>query len=243
MAQPLQTGAKAEGRPRVNFVIQPAVAEDIDAAAAIAGAAFKTDTHTQLKALFDGPNAQADGKGGALKAWLNHPKIDILVAKDVDAGRMLGWIAWCRRGYEGDVDLPMDPPADLPPADTPKTIALLKERSNHAVVKWSIDFMPEGCRCRFIISLVVDPSYQGMGIGSQLMKWGTEKADKEGVYCWVSSSMGAKAAYEKAGFRVVGKEEEVLDDYAEGKQRKEADGTDEPWGTYVWWYMKREPLC
>ncbi|CDU25902.1 uncharacterized protein SPSC_06073 [Sporisorium scitamineum] len=56
----------------------------------------------------------------------------------------------------------------------------------------------------FLKLLVVDPGFQRKGLGTMLVRWGTRKADKEGVDAWLESSPMGKGAYLKAGFRVLG---------------------------------------
>ncbi len=179
--------------------------------------AFKTDTHTLLKSQFHGADHHGEGMRDAMKGWIAHPKVDVLVAKEAQTGRLVGSIAWGRRGFEGDVDLPMDTAAEIQPREGPKKIGELEEFSNAGMMSWALKLMPEGSRCRYIIFLTVDPAYQGRGVGKQLMQWGTDKADSEGTYCWVSSSMGGVGAFEKHGFRQVGKIEANLDEYSEGE--------------------------
>ena len=240
MAQPSHSSSGAQ--PPLNIVIEPATLDDVDALGAMAGAAFKTDTHTQLKALFDGENAHEEGWKEAMKSWIPHPKVDVIVAREVESGRLVGHVAWVRRGFQGDVDYPLDDPVELEVQDGPKTIADLKNFSSNGMTSWVKKLMPEGTRCRFMTGINVDPAYQGRGVGSRLMQWGTDKADSEGIFCWVSSSMGGKSAFEKQGFREVGRVEANLDEYAEGKQRPLEEGSkDGSWGDYIWYYMKREP--
>ncbi|KAJ5591939.1 uncharacterized protein N7459_002308 [Penicillium hispanicum] len=49
--------------------------------------------------------------------------------------------------------------------------------------------------------LGVDPSYQGRGLASKLLKWGLARADEEGVEVYLSSSPEGRPVYEKYGFQ------------------------------------------
>ncbi|KAK1811872.1 hypothetical protein LTR12_013770 [Friedmanniomyces endolithicus] len=49
--------------------------------------------------------------------------------------------------------------------------------------------------------LATDPKYQGQGAGSQLMRWGLERADQEGVEAYLEASPDAVRLYEHFGFR------------------------------------------
>ncbi|KAF6825956.1 GNAT family [Colletotrichum plurivorum] len=231
--------------PSSGVTLRPATDSDVDTLASIADAAFATDTHTQLKAAFHGESSFKDGMRQGLEGWLQSPKVDLIVA-EVD-GKPVGWIGWARRGFAGDVDQPLSGPEEEPlaAAEELRTIKNLEELTNASMEYWVCRLMPPGCRCRIVVSCVVHPEYQGRGVGSRLLRWGTEKADsEEGVFCWVQSSMGAVAAYKKLGFREVGRLKANLDEYAEGKEPGETwehvTGSRTSWGTYSWVYMRRE---
>lgn len=231
--------------PSSGITLRPATNADVDALASIADAAFATDTHTQLKAAFHGKSSFKDGMCQGLDGWLQSPKVDLIVA-EVD-GKPVGWVGWARRGFAGDVDLPLSGPEEEPLAEMgeSRTVKDLEDLTNESMQYWVRRLMPSGCRCRIVVSCVVHPEYQGKGIGSRLLRWGTEQADNdEGVFCWVQSSKGAVAAYEKLGFHEVGRLEADLDNYAEGRKPGEewehVTGSRESWGRYSWVYMRRE---
>ncbi|KAL0936782.1 GNAT family [Colletotrichum truncatum] len=235
---------------RADVTLRVATLQDVDALAAIADAAFQTDSHTQLKAVFNGAASFKDGMREGLKSWLASPKVDLIVAES--CGNPVGWVGWARRGFAGDTDLPLSGPAEEPKAVTaheadplkPNTVKDLEQLTNASMQYWVCRLMPEGCRCRIVVSCVVHPDHQGRGIGSRLIRWGTDKVDQEGIFCWVQSSMSAVAAYQKYGFREVGRLEANLDVYAEGKEPGEEfekiTGSRETWGNYEWVYMRRE---
>jgi len=127
----------------------------------------------------------------------------------------------------------------------PRTVAGLEASTNASMQEWIKRFMPPGTRCRFIMGISVHPSYAGKGVGSALMRAGTELADKERAWCWVHSSMKGAPSFEKNGFEEVGRIELDLDEFAQGDPdraklvRKDGDGK---WGRYAWRYMTRGPL-
>jgi GNAT superfamily N-acetyltransferase len=56
----------------------------------------------------------------------------------------------------------------------------------------------------YMALLAVEPGFQRMGIGKRLLEWGLEKADREGLECWIEASPAGKPLYEKLGWREVG---------------------------------------
>ncbi|KAF2673190.1 hypothetical protein BT63DRAFT_410226 [Microthyrium microscopicum] len=53
----------------------------------------------------------------------------------------------------------------------------------------------------FLSGLIVDPEYQGKGIGKLLMQWGVEEADRYGLFGYIESSEAGKPLYAKYGFK------------------------------------------
>ncbi|KAL0565424.1 hypothetical protein V5O48_016598 [Marasmius crinis-equi] len=233
-----------------SIVLRPAEREDIARLADIADAAFQSDAHTKLKALASKPSAFRDGMYEALGIWRTHRKIDLIVAENQDNHELMGWVAWSRRGFPGDSDssLPAITDEDSSTIERGKTIKDLEALTNASISSWSTRLMPPGSRCRYIVAISVDPASQSSGIGSRLVRWGTEKADGEpGVYCWVQSSMGGRPFFEKHGFAEVGRLELDLDEYSEGLRPSEgaesAGGAGATWGKYIWTYMRRDAIA
>jgi ribosomal protein S18 acetylase RimI-like enzyme len=118
-------------------------------------------------------------------------------------------------------------------------IARLEAHTNASMKEWMEIFMPPGTKCMFICTLTVSPRFQGRGVGSALLKHGTDIADKFGVFAWVHSS-DAEAAwklYEKFGFQTQGTLDVDLDEYAPAPPPE----GESAWGRYVFRYMKRLP--
>ena len=57
------------------------------------------------------------------------------------------------------------------------------------------------------------PSYQGRGVGAQLVKWGTDLADKEHLQCYVESSPAGYPLFRKCDFEDVTEMEIELNKY------------------------------
>ena len=64
------------------------------------------------------------------------------------------------------------------------------------------EIMGEG-RFWFLHILAVRPADQRRGAGGMLVRWGVERADAEGLPCYVDSTPVAVPVYERHGFRVV----------------------------------------
>ena len=62
----------------------------------------------------------------------------------------------------------------------------------------------------YMAILAVDPNFQRMGVGHRLLQWGLEKADREGLECFIEASPEGKGLYEKFGWREVGFTDVVL---------------------------------
>lgn len=52
----------------------------------------------------------------------------------------------------------------------------------------------------YLDALGVHPDYQGRGVGRELVRWGLERAEKDGVCASVISAKGEDEFYRKAGF-------------------------------------------
>ncbi|KAG4429455.1 hypothetical protein IFR05_015066 [Cadophora sp. M221] len=94
-----------------------------------------------------------------------------------------------------------------------------------------------GTKCMNLSLLMTDPKYQRRGIGTALLKWGHERADREGVPCFLIASPAGHPLYVHVGWKVIGEPMQVdLKNWAEY-----AAGGDMGWGTYRFYYMLRLP--
>lgn len=55
------------------------------------------------------------------------------------------------------------------------------------------------------------PAFQGKGAGSQMIRWATEQADREGVEAFLEASPDAVALYERHGFHEGGRTDTFID--------------------------------
>ena len=235
-----------------SFTICKATLKDASMLAKISGDSFKADSNTQLKYGHDYPRAFTSGMKEGIVMWIKNPRCDLLKAVDNNSGEIMGWACWARRGYvveekpaqqdsDDDEDIVEEQTEESPIStvlspEAAESIGRLESLTSDDMEKWQAVLMPEGAKARYVIAINISPSYQSRGVGSALLKWGTSKADEDGVFCWVHASEAGQNAFEKAGFKEIGKLQVNLDEYAGG--RKNGDGGD--WGSYTFRYMKRD---
>jgi ribosomal protein S18 acetylase RimI-like enzyme len=136
-------------------------------------------------------------------------------------------------------EIPKEEPKTEPEEEEDDPIARLEAYTNASMNEWMEFFMPPGTKCMFICSISVSPKFQGRGVGSALLKHGTDIADRFGVFAWVHSSdaESARKVYEKFGFQTQGTLDVDLDEYAPAPPPE----GESAWGRYVFRYMKRLP--
>ena len=176
-----------------------------------------------------------------------------------------GWACWGFRGFQEQEACPPSIPEPEPepepehrPSDKDKErvektkqevpephhllpeIQQLARLTDRAMSHYSALLAPfPTTKYLILVAIAVLPSYQGLGIGSSLIAYGTSVADERGVFTWVSSSDAGYKAFEKQGFKEIGRLELDLDDFAEDGVRNEMT-KDGKWGRYVWRWMKRD---
>jgi GNAT superfamily N-acetyltransferase len=228
--------------------LQPATLADAPTLSRIFGDAFATDRHTQLKMAGKGPEEMINGMQVAIESWLNKPdRCTVTKAVEEDTDAIMGWVCWGQYGYERkrtegeeqpDQERKESQEQPPPPPSENATMTPLEELetiTNADMQRWMDEIMPDGSKCRYIVSIVVHPSFQKRGVGSALIKIGTEKAKYENVYCWVHSSQAGYRLFERHHFSVEDTLQVDLDKYA---TLPPPDGSDK-WGNYTFRYMVR----
>ena len=112
------------------------------------------------------------------------------VAKDFE-----GVAFWMPPGAEADEELFVE--------EVEKFVPKEKHETMFAVLEEMEKYHPEGAW--YLPIIAVDPSYQGLGLGSQLMKKALEKVDSDNLPAYLESSNPRNMSlYERCGFVTMG---------------------------------------
>lgn len=140
-----------------------------------------------------------------LTSYFTDPTIHLLVVEDdaTSPPTIIGFAKWASPRAEGE------------PAPAPRTEEQVMGREwppgadleLARAFMWGLEKKRQavmgGGRFWFLHILVVKPEWQGRGAGRMMVRWGTERADGEGLPCYVDSTPVAKGVYERYGFEEV----------------------------------------
>ena len=123
-----------------------------------------------------------------LKAQLSDPKFAVIKAISKDTGNVLGWQACGFLGKDEHLESKggaggIEDVKDDTKNEEGRTLRSVMNENSKRIQK---DWMANKKYIAFN-TLVVDPSAQGHGVGTALIRWVTEKADEAGIYCWRQS--------------------------------------------------------
>ncbi|KAF3902508.1 hypothetical protein ABW21_db0204255 [Orbilia brochopaga] len=207
--------------------IQQAVESDIPELVQVHSKAFKADQFSNFMLSGKPPGAHEDMMERSLKFWFSDPTVWLVKAVN-DDGAIVGWVCWLTKTVEKaerkeekgtsetktttatttDTAASKPPPQAVP--DTPARVIGRQMRNDS--MKWETDSMTEN-KYLILQGLVTDPDCQRRGIGSQLVKWGVDRADAEKLPCWCHASPAGNQLYRKAGFQEMGNDEYDLGDF------------------------------
>lgn len=237
----------------LEFYLSPAHPPQIPQLARISSQAFKTDSHTQLKTAATGID-HAEDMRSALEMWIALPRERCQVITAVVGEEVVGWCCWVFKGLEGP-EIPPPLPATSEeknskldtssPRPVPRKIKELGDLTDKAMLTHISTHFPPTTPHLILCAITILPEYQSCGLGSALMSYGTEYADRKGVYSWVSASPAGAAMFAKRGYVEVGRHEVDLDldEYAvgdDGGRVRNEEREDGGWGVYCWRWMRRE---
>ncbi len=165
-------------------------------------------------------------------------KYEVITAITPDE-RIVGWACWASVSNYSP-PLPSDNNAQKEEQSL-TSLQRLEAVTNLSMAEWQNKLMPKGSFCMILVAINVHPSFQGQGIGTALIKYGTDICDKNGKgwFSWVASSDKGYKAFEKMAYREVGRLAVNLDEYSFvspelGRARnKETENGTGKWGDYI----------
>jgi ribosomal protein S18 acetylase RimI-like enzyme len=100
-----------------------------------------------------------------------------------------------------------------------------------------LDSWTKGTKHIYLSWLATDPRFQRRGIGTAMLDWGHQRADKDGVPAFLIASPFGHGLYAKLGWKDVETPLQLeLKDWV-----KDAQNGDMGWGTFKFYYMLRMP--
>lgn len=185
--------------PALEFTVSHLTSkDDIPALVQVEREAFSESAAMQLM-YPPSPSAPANIASGVLnyeRAWRTDANAKFLKAALPD-GKIIGMAKWYLL-------------LDAEREDDPWT-AELPENANAELYEHFFGSLNEarrkvlgGKRHILMAVLVVDPEYQRMGVGNELLRWGLDLADEEQVECWIDASPAGFGLYKKFGWEEVG---------------------------------------
>lgn len=110
--------------------------------------------------------------------------------------RILGWARWSRRQAPHDLS-PKNTADTVPPSGDAELAARFFGANREQTVRNAA-----GRSYWFLSILVVHKDAQRKGVGAQLMRYGTERADQDGWISLLNGSWQARKLYESFGYEV-----------------------------------------
>ncbi|ORX37109.1 acyl-CoA N-acyltransferase [Kockovaella imperatae] len=233
---------------KIDVQILPMELSDIPTVGELTKRAFEQDAHTVFKVHEKGGQMEDELPTPAIEGWIGYGPDRCRVIKAMVDGEIKGWAAWGLYNLKGDKVLdpaepspePLDAPINHPDFPADKSLPKIKQldhlTSGHLYTMSDRLCVPPN-KVVYCMSIAVEPSAQGQGVGSQLVKYAVDIADSHGASMWVHlSEDGAKtSAFTKYGFESVNELEFDLDEY---REKEVPEGRDR-WGKYKFTFARR----
>ncbi|KAF3767143.1 acyl-CoA N-acyltransferase [Cryphonectria parasitica EP155] len=186
--------------------LRPGRPSDVPALADIFLDAFSGNPIGQNFFPRDTPSARSFWTN-TLTEEIHDPKVNFLVvtatkdhaspsSADQDEQPIIAFAKWVRPLPPGTPQAPW-PADDEWPADgdPPRAAVFFRKLAGmHEEIM--------GARAHWYLEIIVTrAAHQGRGAGAMLMQWGAERADREGVECYLDATPAGKPLYERFGFR------------------------------------------
>lgn len=181
------------------ITIRPATPEDIPQMLAVFFSAFSSSPLNKRCFSPSFPDVQAF-QTSFLQTNIDDKDDNFMLVAEDDS-KILGWARWVRRENPPLSGKQIDP-STFPASGDQATAADFFQRNADATFKHVA-----GERHWFLSTIATAKEAQRRGVGSALMRFGVEKADREGWMSYLNSSSEGRGLYEKFGFRVVGTSE------------------------------------
>ncbi|KAF7551497.1 hypothetical protein G7Z17_g4993 [Cylindrodendrum hubeiense] len=186
----------------MSFQMRKAVPADIPALCAVYFSAF-ADTMVGRQVFPPSSEAARVFWVENLTTELPDPNFEFLVMTNRSDGdseeQIVGYAKWVRPG----TPIEMPPPFDAWPQDGNPTLAVEFFGGLTATHKRMMEDRPHW----YLELIGVRKEWMGKGAASPLMRWGVERADEDGLPCFLEATPNGRGMYEKYGFRVVGQQE------------------------------------
>lgn len=188
-----------------NITLRPAVLEDLDDMLAVFYSAFQ-DSALNRRSFPPSDPTSHEHNAEHFRSVLTDGFSDVLIAEDhsvaVAAGQkpyVAGWGRWVRRAAREE--LPPRPvyTRDMYPAGGDQEFAARFFQANTDASRSVIGLQAHW----FLTIMLVRKESQRKGVGSLLMRYGTERADQDGWMAYVNASAEGRPLYERHGFVTV----------------------------------------
>lgn len=156
-----------------------------------------------------------------------------------------GWESLSEEGNEDNKDLlftPLFPPPSPSPRPNSKPPDKRKALQTHINQNFAtfLTSWTSPTKNLYLAALFTHPSSQGRGIGSALLEYGHDIADREGIPCFLIGTPVGHPFYKWKGWMEVGEFDVDLREWDEMEDKwGRGDRGERGWGVYRYWYMCR----
>ncbi|KAL4994518.1 acyl-CoA N-acyltransferase [Aspergillus recurvatus] len=198
----------------MSFSIRPLLPPDYIEAFAVADLAFASFNTLLYSTYPPSPESIAKLTAGRLRDIATMPQANMFKAVNKETGRIIGVARWVVAKEEEIVDGSIE---DVVNGDVMhRTVPETNEASTRAFytmatrVKWDIlgveDERGQVVKLKRRVeleTLFTHPEYQGNGVGTALLQWGVDEADRLGLMAYLEATEEGRPLYDRFGFEAV----------------------------------------